>query len=48
VKEKFGGLRIYVNCANEAIRQRIEAAKLESFRTCEACGQGQKGGKTLG
>jgi hypothetical protein len=27
VKEKFGGLRIHVNDANDAIRQRIEAAK---------------------
>ncbi|MGA2648865.1 MAG: hypothetical protein ABSF15_29630 [Candidatus Sulfotelmatobacter sp.] len=26
VKEKFGGLRIHVNHANDAIRQRIEAA----------------------
>ena len=28
VKEKFGGLRIHLNNANDAIRQRIEAAKL--------------------
>jgi hypothetical protein len=39
VKEKFGGLRIHVNQANDAIRQRIEAAAQESFRTCEVCGQ---------
>jgi len=40
VKEKFGGLRFYVNCRrNEAIRQRIEAAIQESFHTCEVCGQ---------
>jgi hypothetical protein len=39
VKEKFGGLRIYVNNADEAIRQRIEAAEQESFHTCEVCGQ---------
>ena len=42
VKEKFGGLRIYMNRANDAIRRRIEAAKLESFRTCEVCGQSGK------
>jgi hypothetical protein len=39
VKEKFGGLRIHVNHANDAIRQRIEAAIQESFHTCEVCGQ---------
>ena len=40
VKEKFGGLRFYVNCRrNEAIRQRIGIAADESFRTCEVCGQ---------
>jgi hypothetical protein len=39
VKEKFGGLRFYVNCRKEeAIRQRIGAAAQESFRTCEVCG----------
>ncbi len=40
VKEKFGGLRFYVNCRKEeAIRQRIGAAVGESFHTCEICGQ---------
>jgi hypothetical protein len=39
VKEKFGGLRFYVNHANEAIHRRFGAAALESFRTCEVCGQ---------
>ena len=39
VKEKFGGLRVYTNQANDAIRQRLGAAAEESFRTCEACGQ---------
>jgi len=40
VKEKFGGLRFYVNCRKEeAIRQRIEAAAQESLRTYEICGQ---------
>ena len=38
-KEKFGGLRIHVTYANDAIRQRVEAAKQESFGTCEVCGQ---------
>jgi hypothetical protein len=39
VKEKFGGLRIHVNHANDTIRRRIEAADQESLRTCEVCGQ---------
>ncbi|MGB8478745.1 MAG: hypothetical protein WCE63_07880, partial [Acidobacteriaceae bacterium] len=38
VKEKFGGLRFYVEDANEVMRQRIELAELKSFKTCEACG----------
>jgi hypothetical protein len=37
--QEFGGLRIYVNYANDAIRQRIEAAIPESFHACEVCGQ---------
>jgi hypothetical protein len=40
VKEKFGGLRVYVNChRNEAIYQRLGLAAQESLRTCEICGQ---------
>lgn len=39
VKEKFGGLRFYVNGSNDAIHQRILAAQEESFHTCEICGQ---------
>ncbi len=39
VKEKFGGLRIYVNHANDAIRRRIETAEQESLHTCEVCGR---------
>jgi hypothetical protein len=39
VKEKFGGLRIHVNGADDAIRQRIEAAEREPFHTCDVCGQ---------
>jgi hypothetical protein len=38
-KEKFGGLRFYVNQKSDAIRQRIETAIQESFRTCEVCGK---------
>jgi hypothetical protein len=39
VKEKFGGLRFYVNHKSDAIDQRIEAATEEASRTCEVCGQ---------
>lgn len=39
VKQKLGGLRVYVNHSTNAIRNRIEAAQLESLRTCEVCGQ---------
>jgi hypothetical protein len=40
VKEKFAGLRFYVNCRkNDAIRQRIDTAIHESLRICEVCGQ---------
>jgi hypothetical protein len=39
VKEKFGELRIHVNHANDAIRERIGVAKEEAYRTCEVCGQ---------
>ena len=39
VKEKFAGLRFYVNHRTDAIQNRIEAAEVESFHTCEVCGQ---------
>jgi len=41
VKQKFGGLRFYVSHRHrtDAILQRIEAAELESLRTCEVCGK---------
>jgi hypothetical protein len=39
VKEKFGGLRFYTNFNNEAISAIIETAEVESFHTCEVCGQ---------
>jgi hypothetical protein len=39
VKEKFGGLRFSPNYKNDAISALIEAAEIESFHTCEVCGQ---------
>lgn len=38
VKEKFGGLRFYVNSAPSAVHDLINAAEDESFQTCEGCG----------
>ena len=39
VEEKFGGFRIHVSHANDAIRGRIELANEEALHTCEVCGQ---------
>ena len=39
VKQKLGGLRFYTNHRPDAIRERIEAAQQESFRTSKVCGQ---------
>lgn len=39
VKEKFGGLRIYVDGGNEKLQAAIEEAEKKSYRTCEECGQ---------
>lgn len=39
VKEKFGGLRFYINGAIPAIHERIAKAEHDSYSICEACGQ---------
>jgi hypothetical protein len=39
VKEKFGGLRFYVDAAPADLHDKIEAAEAESLRTCELCGE---------
>lgn len=38
VKEKFGGLRVYVHPTSSQIADRISLAEAESFATCEMCG----------
>ncbi len=38
VKEKFGGLRVYVKGSNERALNRIAEAERESELTCEGCG----------
>lgn len=39
VKEKFGGLRFYINESTDAIHERIGQAELESMKTCEITGR---------
>ena len=39
VKEKFGGLRYYVEGGTEAVWKAIEEAEALSERTCEWCGE---------
>jgi len=38
VKEKFGGLRFYINGASNDIHNRISEAETLSYETCEVCG----------
>jgi len=38
VKEKFGGLRIYLSLHSDETDAIINAAELEASRTCEECG----------
>jgi hypothetical protein len=38
VKEKFGGLRFYVQAATDKHHQYITFAESMSYRTCESCG----------
>lgn len=39
VKEKFGGLRFYINSGSAEIHERILQAETESYETCEVCGK---------
>jgi hypothetical protein len=39
VKEKFGGLRFYIEQTTEVLHNRIDKAKDEAYRTCEVCGK---------
>ena len=46
VKEKFGGLRFYVNHYDDFIRGAIDMAESISLKTCEDCGnKGTTGGR---
>jgi hypothetical protein len=42
VKEKFGGLRFYVQAATDKHHQYITFAESMSYRTCESCGAAGK------
>jgi hypothetical protein len=39
VKEKFGGLRFYINTGSDEIFKRIRNAEDLSYETCETCGE---------
>ena len=39
VKEKFGGLRFYINEGSEEIHNRISNAEKLSYEICELCGK---------
>lgn len=39
VKEKFGGLRFYINDATDKVHNRIRDAENLSYETCETCGK---------
>jgi hypothetical protein len=39
VKEKFGGLRFYVDYVDEKVLDFIDEVEAESFKICEVCGQ---------
>ena len=39
VKEKFGGLRFYINDGSREIHDRISEAEKLSHETCEICGE---------
>ena len=39
VKEKFGGLRFYINSGSNEIHDRIAKAENDSYNICEKCGE---------
>jgi len=39
VKEKFGGLRFYINSASNEVHDRITQAENLSYKVCEMCGE---------
>jgi hypothetical protein len=45
IKEKFGGLRLYMSAENQAMSEAIHKACVKAQETCEVCG---KPGETRG
>jgi len=48
IKEKFGGLRFYVNLASDEMYDRISQAEADSYETCEETGRPGKLRQDLG
>lgn len=46
VKEKYGGLRVYVTHEDDYIENLIEEAEKKSYQTCEFCGTTENIGHT--
>jgi hypothetical protein len=39
IKEKFGGLRFYINDASDGVHKLISEAEDKSYEICEVCGE---------
>ena len=48
VKEKFGGLRFYINDGSDEIYERITLAESQSYEICEVCGEKGELRKNIG
>jgi hypothetical protein len=48
VKEKFGGLRFYINGGSDEIFDRISKAESDSHNICETCGEKGETRRDLG
>lgn len=48
IKEKFGGLRFYINSGTEEMYNLINEAEEKSYHTCEVCGKEGKLREDLG
>ncbi len=48
VKEKFGGLRFYINEGSKEIHDRVIKAEIKSYSTCEKCGSSGEARRDIG
>lgn len=46
IKEKFGGLRVYMNFYTDELNKLIKEAEDEAYKTCELCGSKENVGMT--